>query len=124
MNNKLHSRYRGPFTVIEQLAKGNYILENLLHERMAYTYPLQRLKVVNSDVDGAEKEYYSVEKILKERTAKDGSKEYLVKWKNHAESYNSWEPAKNVADKDTISKLWNKEVKRTNQKSKLLINQT
>lgn len=38
---------------------------------------------------------YSVEKILKTRTKK-GKKEYLIKWLNYSDKFNSWEPAENI----------------------------
>ena len=37
---------------------------------------------------------YSVEKIIKTRTRK-GKKEYLIKWLNYSNKFNSWEPAEN-----------------------------
>ena len=43
IHNKLEPKYRGPFKIIEYAGEGNYILENILKERMADTYPLQRL---------------------------------------------------------------------------------
>ncbi|RWS18391.1 hypothetical protein B4U80_00741, partial [Leptotrombidium deliense] len=36
-----------------------------------------------------------IEKILKRRT-RNGNIEYLVKWLNHPNTYNSWEPRENI----------------------------
>ena len=35
---------------------------------------------------------YRIEKIIKKRSAKDGSKEALVKWKGYDNKFNSWVP--------------------------------
>ena len=48
---KLDPKYRGPFTIVDRTSKGNYILENVLKERMADTYPLQLLKLVVEEDD-------------------------------------------------------------------------
>lgn len=41
---------------------------------------------------------YEVEKILDERTSKNGDREYHVKWKNFGDQANTWEPAENVEE--------------------------
>lgn len=38
------------------------------------------------------KEFYNIEKILDRRGSANGSFEYLVKWKNYAHKFNTWEP--------------------------------
>nr|CAI5840284.1 unnamed protein product [Callosobruchus analis] len=49
---------------------------------------------------------YKVERILKKRKRK-GQNEYFVKWHRYDESHNSWEPSKNILDKNLI-KNYNK----------------
>nr|CAI5837651.1 unnamed protein product [Callosobruchus analis] len=49
---------------------------------------------------------YKVERILKKRKRK-GQNEYFVKWHGYDESHNSWEPSKNILDKNLI-KNYNK----------------
>ena len=44
INDKLYPRFRGPFTVVDYTEFGNYVIENLMRERMSDSYPLQRLK--------------------------------------------------------------------------------
>ncbi|KAG1051925.1 hypothetical protein G6F43_005906 [Rhizopus delemar] len=49
------------------------------------------------DLDDDETSYYEVETIRDKRTLHDGTKEYLIKWKNYSESwYNTWEPEDNL----------------------------
>jgi hypothetical protein len=38
-------------------------------------------------------QYWDVENIVKTRTNSNGIKEYLVKWKNKDETFNTWIPA-------------------------------
>jgi hypothetical protein len=65
MNDKLYPKYRGPFKIVERTDRCNYIIENRLRERMAGSFPLQRLKVVRGDVDSDD--YYRIDKILDDR---------------------------------------------------------
>jgi hypothetical protein len=39
------------------------------------------------DLDDDETSYYEVETIRDKRTLHDGTKEYLIKWKNYSESW-------------------------------------
>ena len=47
INDKLHPKYRGPFTVVEHTKNGNYIVEDALKRRLTDSFPLQRLKIDN-----------------------------------------------------------------------------
>ncbi|RNA13725.1 hypothetical protein BpHYR1_023293 [Brachionus plicatilis] len=48
MNEKLHPKYRGPFTVLGQTKNGNYIVEDVFKQKLSDTFPLQRLKLDKS----------------------------------------------------------------------------
>ncbi|KAL5258882.1 hypothetical protein ACHWQZ_G009369 [Mnemiopsis leidyi] len=50
---------------------------------------------------GSDPTVYTVEKILKKRK-RQGSTEYLVKWKNYTTKWNTWEPEENILDKQLI----------------------
>ena len=84
---KLEADFSGPFTVIGQTKKGNYWLKNNEGKRIQQSYPLSRLKVVDSEV--TEDTFVDYEEILKDRVRK-GVKEYLVKWKGLPSNENSW----------------------------------
>ena len=114
---KLYPKYRGPFKVIEVTKLGNYILENILKERMADTYPLQRLKVVPDDKDDDNLgEFFSIEKVLRHRTKGKGN-EYLVKWKDFPTSENTWEPPENFSDANILDNYWREQKKKSKAKS-------
>ena len=112
IHNKLEPKYRGPFKIIEYAGEGNYILENILKERMADTYPLQRLKLVPPEDIAEDEKFFEVEKVLKHKGRK-GKETYFVKWKNYNSSHNSWEPAENFHDKKVL-RTWNN-VKKLNK---------
>lgn len=116
---KLRPKYEGPFTVVEHAGEGNYILENILGEKMFDKYPLERLKVVPNEKE--EEEYYTVEKIISHKGAK-GKEKYFVKWKNYADKHNTWEPAENFHDKKLLRKYWESINKSSNAKKKKKIN--
>ena len=68
-----------------------YGLEDLKGEDVTggfYEQELQKIEVKPEDE-------YRVEKVLRHRT-RNGIKEARVKWKGYDNSFNSWEPAKNV----------------------------
>lgn len=49
-----------------------------------------------SDSDLSEDEY-QVENILNKRVTKAGIVEYLIKWENYSNKYNTWEPKENLS---------------------------
>ena len=64
LHDKLYPRYRGPFRIIDVTKHGNYIIENILKERMADTYPRQRLKVVSHNDENLDN-IWRIQKIIK-----------------------------------------------------------
>jgi len=58
----------------------------------------------DSDIEIADESEttYTVEKIVDKRKGKNGTTEYLVKWKGYSEKQNTWEPVKNIKCKDMI----------------------
>jgi len=129
LHDKLYPKYRGPFTVVGHTNKGNYWVENILHEKMKDAFPLSRLKLV---VDGDEEDkklegnFFRVQKIIGHRLNDKNEYEYLTKWKDFPERYNSWEPAENFAEKDMLSDYWKstkeKQSERKQKKSILKVN--
>ena len=109
INDKLFPRYRGPFTIVEVTKLGNYIIENVLHERMADTYPRQRLKVISDKDNLDEENIMRVQKIINHREDEKGNFKYLVKLLGLSEKHNSWEPQENFFDKDQLSNYWKKQ---------------
>jgi len=115
INDKLYPKYRGPFKVVSRTENGNYIIENLLHERVQGTFPLQRLKIVKGKKKD-ENEYYRIEKIIDDRKV-NGKTEVLIKWKGYSAKHNTWELLENLTDKDMYTKyLKSKEKKKTKEK--------
>ena len=113
---KLGPRRLGPFKVIERIGDLDYRLElpdwmrihNVIHVDRLSPYhenglpsPKRPEPVI---VDGEEE--WEVEEILQSRYIGRGLY-YLVKWKGHAEEkYNSWEPAKNLANSPELVALF------------------
>ena len=113
---KLGPRCLGPFKVIERIGDLDYRLElpdwmrihNVIHvDRLSPYYenglpsPKRPEPVI---VDGEEE--WEVEEILQSRYIGRGL-HYLVKWKGYAEEkYNSWEPAKNLANSPELVALF------------------
>ncbi|XP_074036111.1 uncharacterized protein isoform X2 [Leptinotarsa decemlineata] len=54
----------------------------------------------------SKKNIFTVENILGKRIRK-GSYEYLIQWKGFSKKFNTWEPQKNILDKDLIEKFCN-----------------
>ena len=49
----------------------------------------------------------SMESIISKRISKEGNPEYLVKWKNIASEFNSWEPEANIKDQSLLQEYTN-----------------
>ena len=69
-----------------------YILEDLNKDKVSGLFYEPELVLVRGQGKDAE---YQVEKILEERIRK-GQKQVLIKWKRYPETFNSWEPIKNL----------------------------
>ncbi|RWR98866.1 hypothetical protein B4U79_08757 [Dinothrombium tinctorium] len=95
---------------LNQFDKGYYPnwSDNIYQVTKVVKCPINSLyKLKNEGGDSLSKRYYKeeiqkvtpgafrIEKILARRKRK-GKLEYLIKWLNHPESYNSWEPAENI----------------------------
>ncbi|CAF1144907.1 unnamed protein product, partial [Brachionus calyciflorus] len=87
---KLEARFKGPYKVINQTKRGNYLLSNALNEKLPDSVPRHKLKIVEND-DSLPLESAEVEKILKDKMVGKESF-YLVKWKDLPTSESSWIP--------------------------------
>ena len=59
--------------------------------------PVKPARRWTSTVGRADEGVYEVERLLKKRQL-NGKLKYLVKWRGYDESYNSWEPPRNIED--------------------------
>jgi transposase InsO family protein len=101
---------RKPGPVFRKGYKGNWSDEILVISEVKDTYP--RITYGLKDLEGViifgsyyddeiqlipavdmKGQYWDVENIVKTRTQANGVKEYLVKWKNKNDSFNTWIPA-------------------------------
>jgi hypothetical protein len=96
---KLQRKYVGTFKIVRRAKGGNYILENEQGQKFRESLPLSRLKLITND--NKDDQYFDIEKILDARK-KRNKFEYLVKWANHDESENSWEPEENFTSTEPI----------------------
>ena len=77
---KLEVRFLGPYTVHSHTTHGNYWLLNQENSILDRSYPLSQLKIIKKHGNDQREE----EAIIDDRI-RDGSHEYLMKWKNGAE---------------------------------------
>jgi hypothetical protein len=101
---KLEPRFRGPYTVVEQTATGNYKLKDATGETVKFSVPRHKIKKMEKLDNNSES--YEVEKILDHKEEPDGSFKFLVKWKNFDESENSWVKDSDFNSKKLINKYW------------------
>ncbi len=118
IQNKLNPKYSGPFTIVKQTPKGNFIVKNVLGQKLKTAFPLCRFKIAKSDPNTKLNEnetFFEVESILDHRHIKGGY-EFLIKWKGKSNKDISWEPGTNFADNTAINNYWQKIGKPTSKK--------
>ena len=64
IQNKLHPKYRSPFTVIGLTKNDNYIVEDALKNKLTITFRQQRLKIDNLKNHETKETVYEVDRIL------------------------------------------------------------
>jgi hypothetical protein len=116
-NNKLLSRYIGPFEVTDIDHFGNCTLDLpttlRIHNKFAvdvlklYQEPNQDFPTRRSSRSLTEShppdQEFEIEKILDHKYV-NGRLHYLVKWKNYGTEHNSWEPRENFAAPDAVTR--------------------
>ena len=50
--------------------------------------------------------HWEVAKLLKHSELIDGSRSFLIKWKNHSAAHNSWEPLENISAPDLLRQYY------------------
>ena len=98
---KLQNDYVGIYEVDGKTKNGNYWLKNGNGERLAQSFPLSRLKLVDNDVEM--EEHFEIEEIRNHKK-RNGQYQYLVKWKGYDEV--SWEPESNFDSTESIEDYW------------------
>ena len=71
-----------------------YTLEDLNGEAVKGSFYQQELQKSKVDSDTE----YRIERVVRKRTKKDGTKEAYVKWKGYSSDFNSWIPAAGIVD--------------------------
>ena len=79
LHDKLHPKYRGPYTIIGLTKNDNYIVEDALKRKIEDTFPLQRLKIDTNPTNPGESDVYEVEKVLDHKMDKNSKYLFLVK---------------------------------------------
>ena len=104
--NKLEPRFRGPYSIHSTDKKGNYLVKNSLGILLKTVFPRHKIKVVATENNASVEAHYEVEKILKHRLTSNRKFKYLVKWKDHHSSENSWVQESNFDTIEVINKYW------------------
>jgi hypothetical protein len=101
---RLHTKWHGPYRVVS-FEDSEYVIANLINHKERSTH-VKNLKLFHYDPevdipsDTARRDYmeFFVEKILSHSgdKKKPTSMSFQVKWLNYDDSFNSWEPWKNV----------------------------
>ena len=100
LKGKLEARYAGPYKVRGVSRHNNYYLTDSDGIEIKKTYPLHKLKVVETPTNATE-ESFEIDKVIDKRVSGTGI-EYLVKWKDCPDSENSWIKEENFNSSEPI----------------------
>ena len=90
---KLISSWFGPCRVIEVKERGNYILGDLPNQMKSNTFHVSQLRAYHATppADVLAQDEYIVDSI-RDRRVRNGTTQYLVKWRGHSVARSTWEP--------------------------------
>ncbi len=103
---KLQPKYHGVYKIIGGTKHGNYRLESMTGVELKQSFVPERLKKLPDDIEENDPNaHFEIEEIIKHR--KRAKKyEYLVRWKNHSEEENTWEPESSFDTIQCIEEYW------------------
>ena len=109
---KLTPRFAGPYRVTRRTDQGLYVLESIAGQRLKRPYQLNQLKLVPTAA--ADRVWaaargdrvYSVDHIVDHRMATDGSRQYLLRWQDFDEEFDSWESESAILDPSLLDEYW------------------
>ena len=107
---RLHTAWKGPLQVVGNTGSEYSLLDLITHKVKPYHITDMKPFIFNpltiDPVDIARKDYleFFIEKILDVRgdRKKVSTLSFMVKWLGYDDTYNSWEPWKNVKDTDKV----------------------
>jgi hypothetical protein len=107
---RLHTSWKGPLQVVSNIGSEYLLLDLITHKVKPYHItdmkPFRFDPLQTNPVDIARKDYleFFIEEILEMKGDKKrvSTFSFLVKWLGYDETYNSWEPWKNVRDTDKV----------------------
>ena len=102
---KLSPLFEGPYKIVRKHRSGTYALMNHDQTLLGRDYAPSQLIPVPAPTIPSGNDVFTVDHILQHRK-KGRSYDYLVHWKGHDNSHDSWEPAENFFDTAVISKYW------------------
>ena len=90
---KLVSSWFGPCRILEVQARGNYILGDLPNKMKASKFHISQLRAYHATLpaDVLAQDEYIVDAI-RDRRVRNGSTQYLVKWRGYSIAKSTWEP--------------------------------
>ena len=91
---KFNPRYVGPFKVLRRNRGGAYVIQDMSGKLYSRNASAAQLKLIS---DEAGEDEYEVERILQHR-GEPNNYQYLIKWKNFSNTWNTWEPYHNLTN--------------------------
>jgi hypothetical protein len=99
----------GPYCVSEELPHDNYRIALPPRMRIHPVFHISLLDKTKNPISTLRtdvEDEFEVERILDKRR-RNGTTEYLVKWKDYSESENTWEPTRNLHCPDRVTQFHN-----------------
>ncbi|ORX42250.1 hypothetical protein DM01DRAFT_259097 [Hesseltinella vesiculosa] len=103
----LDAKYHGPYKIVGCKGGAYSLLDIRLNELLPKTYPPSALKSVSKEpnLPDDDEKRWEVESIINHR-GNPNNYEYKVRWVGFNDDWDTWEPAENFDDADTIARYW------------------
>jgi len=104
---KASPAWEGPYLVQRRNRGGAYFLRDATSAEITAKVPASQLRLVSPE-GNLSPDSFEVKEILDHR-GPEGRREYLIRWTNFSDQYNTWVPERDINTLGCVTEYWDKE---------------